>query len=130
ALLAAGLIVIGPRMIVFLYGSAYAAAGELIGVLAVMNAVRLMRVVPLLAAMARANTRLALLSNVARTSSLIAAAAVALAGGELVWIALTGVCGEVLAGLTAIVRLKQCHTIPASLSVRPALLVTTIIAAA
>lgn len=130
ALLAAGLIVIGPQLIVLLYGSAYAAAGELIGVLAVMNAVRLMRVVPILAAMARANTRLALLSNVARTSSLIAAAAVALAGGELVWIALTGVCGEVLAGITAIVRLKQCHRISASLSVRPALLVTTIIAAA
>src|SRR5437899_131865 len=64
------LITLGGRAVILVYGSKYAAAGTFIGWLGAMWAVRILRVVPTVAAMALADTHNSMISNVVRTAAL------------------------------------------------------------
>lgn len=98
-------ITLGGNALTMLYGSKYSAGCTVIGWLGAMWAVRIIRVAPTLAAMARGDSKNAMISNVARTSSLIGMLIAAAMGGGLPWIAIAGLCGEVLALLASLWRL-------------------------
>jgi O-antigen/teichoic acid export membrane protein len=114
-----GFIVAGEWTVRLLYGSKYAAAGPIIGVLATMHAVRLLRGWLTLAAMAKGDTRNSAIASGIRVMALFGTAAVAYAGGPLLWIAISGLVGELLAMLGSLVRLKRLHELPLSLSLVP-----------
>jgi len=97
----------GRPAITLIYGQKYAAAGEVIGWLAAMWAVRVVRVAPTLGAMASGDTRNAMLSNIARTLALPGVVAVAAAGLGLKWIAVCGFGGELLALAVSVRRLQR-----------------------
>ncbi|MEQ8850310.1 MAG: oligosaccharide flippase family protein [Phycisphaerales bacterium] len=115
ALLAAAvgiaLIASGSAIVETLYGARYAPAGGLLGWLAVMQAVRLMRVSPTVACVARADTISPMIANVCRAAVLPAAVGVAAAGLGLVWIIVVGVAGETLALVVLGFRARRKHGI-------------------
>jgi O-antigen/teichoic acid export membrane protein len=112
-------IVSGGWLIRMIYGQKYAAAGAFVGVLAAMQAMRILRVAPTLAAMAHADTKNAMFSNIVRTLALAGVLFAGITGRSLTWVAASGFAGEVLAFLTCIWRLQRCHSVSAKLSVRP-----------
>ncbi len=112
-------IVSGGWFVGMIYGQKYAAAGTFIGVLAAMQAMRILRVAPTLAAMALADTKNAMICNIVRTSALAGVLYASITGRSLLWVAASGLAGEVLAFLTCIWRLQRCHSIPARLSFQP-----------
>jgi O-antigen/teichoic acid export membrane protein len=113
------LIVAGGPLIVAIYGGKYAAAGKFAGWLAAMSALRMVRQAPTIAAMALGDTRNAMWSNVARTVALAGVLFTAATGRGVVWIAISGFIGEVLAMAVCLWRLDHRHAIPASFCVRP-----------
>jgi O-antigen/teichoic acid export membrane protein len=70
-ILACGLIIGGELLVTTAYGHKYAGAGAVVAWLAAANALRIIRAVPTLAAMARGDTVNNLLANLFRVSSLI-----------------------------------------------------------
>lgn len=118
-------ILAGGWLVVSIYGSEYAAAGSVIGWLAAMQAVRMLRLIPTTAAMALADTRNAMVSNLFRSISFIFTIAIILHAGALKWIAFSGFCGEVVGLTVCLFKLKRDHQVPLSLGLRPAVLVLT-----
>ncbi len=114
ALTGAACIVLGPVTVTFLYGDRYAAAGDLIGLLGILHAVRLMRVSPSVACVARADTLGPLLANVFRVSVLPLAIWIAWSGMALPWVIMIGVLGEIVALLALSVRVRRAHAIDAA----------------
>jgi hypothetical protein len=102
-----------------IYGQKYAAAGAFIGVLAAMQAMRILRVAPTLGAMAFADTKNAMFSNIVRTSALLGVLFSSITGRSLIWVAASGLAGEVLAFVTCIWRLQRCHSVHIKLTLRP-----------
>lgn len=122
ALLATPFILGGTFLVTEIYGDKYAPAGTVIGWLAAMQAVRLMRSAPALAAMARGDTRTLMLSNMARSCALVLAVLAATLNAELVWIAASGLVGELLALGLVLFRLTRLHHLAAVICIRPACL--------
>jgi O-antigen/teichoic acid export membrane protein len=116
---ATGFIVAGGRVVTLAYGHKYAAAGVFIGWLSAMWAVRTLRNAPTLAAMAYADTRNALISNLARSFALVGMLFVAATGRSVVWIAICGFLGELLALVVCVWRLQLRHEVPAMMCFRP-----------
>jgi O-antigen/teichoic acid export membrane protein len=112
-------VVSGGWLVSMIYGQKYAAAGTFIGVLAAMQAMRILRVAPTLAAMAFADTKNAMICNIVRTTALAGVLFSSITGRSLLWVAASGLAGEVLAFLTCIWRLQRCHSVPARLSFQP-----------
>ncbi len=112
-------IVSGGWIVRMIYGQKYAAAGTFIGVLAAMQAMRILRVAPTLAAMAFADTKSVMICNIARTSALAGVLYSSITGKSLLWVAASGLAGEVLALTTGVWRLRRCHSVPARLSLQP-----------
>jgi O-antigen/teichoic acid export membrane protein len=106
-------------VVILLYGQKYAAAGIFIGWLSGMWALRLVRTAPTLAAMAYGDTRNAMVSNLARSSALAGILLVAATGRSLVWIAVCGFLGELLALVVCVWRLQLRHGVPATLCFKP-----------
>lgn len=106
-LIAALFVLLGPMLIELCFGRKYAGAADVLAVLAIMQAVRLFRVPPTVAAMARGDTRNSMLANIARLGGLLLAWLAALFGAPLTWIAAAGAVGEGFAFAAAIVRLKR-----------------------
>ena len=117
----------GKSMVVLLYGPRYAAAGAVIGWIGVMQAVRIIRVGPTLAALAKGDPQNSLLSNAARAFGLIGVVVTAALGGSMMWMAASGVAGEVLALVASLWSLQHRHELPWEICLRPALLAGTII---
>lgn len=119
AVVAIGFIVAGGSFVILVYGQQYAEAGIFVGWLAAMQALRILRVAPTLAAMAYADTRNAMVSNIARSSALVGVLLAAASGRGLIWIAVSGFLGELLALAVCVCRLQLRHAVPAILCLRP-----------
>ncbi len=129
-LVAVVFVVAGTEIMVMLYGSNYAGVGSFIGILAVMQAVRIMRTATAIAAMAKADSHNLLYSNIVRAVSLILLFLVVYYGLDLMWIAVAGVCGEVLALAASVCLLWRRHKVPTSATIVPAMSSFTFIVAA
>jgi O-antigen/teichoic acid export membrane protein len=116
---ATGFILAGGRFVTLVYGQRYAAAGIYIGWLSAMWALRILRSAPTTAAMAYGDTRNAMVSNLARSSALIGLLFVAATGRSLVWIAVCGFLGELVALMVCVWRLQLRHGLPATLCLKP-----------
>ncbi len=114
-----GFISLGGNVLVLLYGSKYAAGASVIGWLGAMWAVRIIRAAPTLAAMALGDTKNAMMSNIARASSFLGMGAAAAVGAGLPWIAIAGLCGEVLALCVSLLRIYRKDAVAPSDCVVP-----------
>lgn len=119
AVVAIGSIVVGGRLVTLVYGHKYDAAGIYIGWLGATSAMRIFRGAPAVAAMALGDTRNAMMSNLARSSSLLGILFVAATGGRLIWIVICGFLGELLAVGVCVWRLQVRHGVRANLCHRP-----------
>lgn len=118
-------ILVGGWTIRLVYGQKYAAASAFVGWVAVMFALRLLRVAPTLAAMAMGDTRNAMISNVVRTVALVGVVAAAAVNAPLSWIAACGFLGEAAAIVVCTYRLQREHSVAASILFRPLLISMT-----
>lgn len=105
--LIAPLIVTGEQLVSLLFGSKYVGAGPLMAVLGTVCAVRLFRLVPTIAAMARADTHNHLQSNIWRSMGLPLAVLVALVGGGAIGVAGAALLAEVAATFISLLRLRR-----------------------
>lgn len=110
-------ILAGPQLIAWIYGAKYAAAGRLAGWLAAMWGIRLVRTAPTLAALAHADTKAAMFSNLVRSVALGGSVCAAAAGMSLVWIAISCLVGELLALPTIFLRVR--HYLSLRLCLKP-----------
>jgi O-antigen/teichoic acid export membrane protein len=107
ACMAVPMILAGPLMIRVLYGDKYAGAGAYFGLLAAMGALRILRMAPTVAAMARGDNVNALVANVARSIALLGIIATAVQHMSLVWVPAVSVGGEAFALAVSIIRLAH-----------------------
>jgi O-antigen/teichoic acid export membrane protein len=121
---ALGLIAVGVPLIPLLFGPEFAPAAVVLPWLAVAQAVRVSRMTPAVAAMALADTRNMMWSNVARAAALVLVVAAAAAGADLPVVAACGIVGEVAASFVAARRLEGRHNLPASDVLRSGVLIT------
>lgn len=110
----------GEDVVRLIYGDKYAGAGTLVGLLAAAQAVRIIRIGPVISAMAKADTHNAMIGNLARTAGLVGAVWAASRGEDLAWFAVSGLCGELFALWVCTARLQRIHGIPVSLTLKPA----------
>lgn len=113
-------IVGGPWLVLFFYGPDYAVAGTFIGWLAATWALRIIRMAPTLAALAKGDTINALISNVVRSVAFVGVLLVIAFGQPLTWVAACGFFGEVLATVVSLTRLDSKHGVPTGLCLKPA----------
>jgi O-antigen/teichoic acid export membrane protein len=114
------LVLAGGALVVAVFGTKYAAAALVMPWLAAMQAVRILRVAPVLAAVARADTVTSMVANVWRSCALAGMVAAAAAGAPLAWVAAAGLGGEVLAFLVSARRLRVRHGLPWGTTLAPA----------
>jgi O-antigen/teichoic acid export membrane protein len=119
ALIAIPFIVAGGWFVILIYGAKYVLAASFIGWLAAMWALRTVRGAPTVAAMARGDTRNSMVSNIARTLALPGVLLAAATGGGIVWIAISGFVGELLALAVCVGRLQREHSVSAKLFLKP-----------
>lgn len=117
-------ILAGGNLIVFIYGEKYEAAKSIIGWLAAMLSLRMIRGAPTGAALAQGDSRTSLVANLVRTFGFVAVVAVASIHAPLSWIACTGFFAELAASAVCFTRLAKLHSIPFSVSLKPVLLST------
>jgi O-antigen/teichoic acid export membrane protein len=115
------LVVLGPPLIVRIYGDKYVAACTLIGWLGVMQALRMIRAVPTVAAMAKGDTKNLMISNMARSTGLGLALIAASLRLPLYTMAICGIIGEVVSLTVSVSRLWLRHRLPIQVVIRPAL---------
>jgi O-antigen/teichoic acid export membrane protein len=118
-LMAVGFIVAGGSFVALIYGHKYAGAGAFIGWLGAMWALRALRQAPTLAALSLGDTRNLMVSNVARTAALGGVLFAGATGQPIVWIAISGFLGEVLALAVCLWRLQKEHEVATSTVFRP-----------
>jgi len=119
ALVVVALITPGAWLIPFVFGPAYIAAGPVFAWLVGAEALRLMRLAPTLAALARADAQTSLRANLVRALAFPLAGASATVGLPLPWIAACAFSAEVLAVSVAIARTQRRHGLPVRLSLAP-----------
>lgn len=102
----------GEQIVTMLYGEKYARTGVLMALMGSATAVRFLRFTPSVAAMAKADTRNQLISNLWRSMSLPLAVLVAVSGGGAALIAACALVAEICAGLVAFVRLARLDGSP------------------
>ena len=113
-MLAITFIVSGEWFVRIIYGAKYAAnVSGLVAWLAAMQALRIIRTGPTLAAIAKGDTRNAMYSNMARSVMLIATLYIVSIGGHVSLIAASGFAGELLALVFCLWRLQRKHGIHA-----------------
>lgn len=106
------LIIAGPAIAILLYGREYADITQVLGIIAAMQALRMIKLGPTLAAMAKGDTRTLMVTNIIRTTAFTGAIYAAILSAPLAWIALAGLIGEVFALAFALVRLRSMHKVP------------------
>lgn len=112
-------ILTGRVLIEALYGSRYEIAGRVFPWLMAMQMVRLLRVAPTLASMARADTAATMIANGVRVIGFGGAVVVAASGGTLEAIAMAGLGAELLACVAALVRMESRSRVGLATSVVP-----------
>lgn len=115
------LIVSGPWIVRMVYGSKYAVGAALMVWLVSMQAMRIFRVGPTLAAMARGDTRNAMYSNLLRSFAVVGGLGTAYLGADTSWVAFSGFLGECFAFSYCLVRLKIRYHIDPYSCLYPAL---------
>lgn len=101
------MVLAGGPLAVALFGSKYAVAVPVVPWLAATQAVRIFRLAPTVAAIARADTVNSMMSNVWRSSGIGAMAIAGLCELDLPWIAAAGLGGEIAALLYSLGRLRR-----------------------
>ena len=106
------LIVGGEQLVTLLFGKKYAGTGALVALLGAASAVRFLRIVPSIAAMARADTINQFYSNLWRSISLPLAGVVVVSGGGVLMVAACPLIAEIVAVAYAWKRLRQRQMVP------------------
>jgi len=119
ALISILFILAGGWLVILIYGDKYKAAGEFIGWLAAMQSLRIIRVAPTIASIARGNTVDTMLANIVRTSALLGVLVVTATELGLAWIAAAGFAGEFLAIVFLSMMLLRHHSINPPLCLKP-----------
>lgn len=87
----------GHGLVLLSFGEQYLQAATVITWLAVMQALRVVRIAPSIIANSQAHTKNAMIANIFRCVSLAFAVTLALDGAPVAWIAATGIVGEMIA---------------------------------
>lgn len=116
--LVSGLLVVlftggGAAVLHVVYGEKYLDGAACLAVLGAVQAVRLLRVAPTLAALAHGDSQNSMWANVWRAAALIPAGIAAASGASLVWIPVTALAGELAGELYAVLRLRRRFELPA-----------------
>jgi O-antigen/teichoic acid export membrane protein len=109
----------GPKVIVWIYGAKYAASGAVVGWIAAMWGLRVIRIAPTTAALAHADTKASMTSNLIRCLSLVGCLFAAATGKGVVWIAISGLGGELLALPWIMLRVRNRLRLPLRVSFPP-----------
>lgn len=117
----------GGNIINLIYGEKYLSARSVISILAMMQAARLLRVVPTIGAMAKADTKNAPIANIFRVAAFSGVVICAFYGLSPFWIAVMGLAGEFLASIVSIMRLRIMHKVPIKTSMVPGCLILIIL---
>jgi len=117
--LGAGGILASAALFDVLYGPAYAVAGTVFAWLIAMQMVRMMRVAPTLAAMAKGDTAATMAANAVRVVGFAAVIAVAARHGSLALIAAVGLASEVTATIFAYAWVASRHGLSGRGSIAP-----------
>jgi O-antigen/teichoic acid export membrane protein len=97
----AGIALFGEPVMSLVFGEKFRPAGPFLLLLAVMQGIRLVRAVPAITAMARAETKNPLYTNIIRGLFIPVALLVALITGDIYWMLATGIAGEAVAALAS-----------------------------
>lgn len=106
ALVGIGFLLTGPAVLLLVYGERYAQGTAVVGILGVMQGLRIAKAGPAIVAMAKAETTNPLIANVVRCSGIIMAVGSVALGYGVVAIALCGMIGEFFGALTAVYLLR------------------------
>jgi len=106
------LMVAGEPLVALLFGPKYVGAGPLMALLGAAAAVRFLRFVPSVAAMARADTKNQLCSNAWRSLGLPLAFCVATLGGKVTLIAACALVAELMAAGFSVLWLRRRQGVP------------------
>lgn len=105
------LLMAGAHLLELFYGSRYSGGASYLAIFSVAGALRLLRMPPTVAAMARGDTKATLYSNLWRNLSLLFAFCALLVGWGLVSIALSAVVGELCSLVYAMKRLVRTSAV-------------------
>lgn len=123
-------LVAAPAIIAIVYGRDFAPAAPLLSILALTQALRMLRVPPTLAALARADSINLMLSNVVRVIGFPFAVAAGVLRSPLSVIPGIGAAAEIAAGVVATQLAWRRHALPRVLIVRPAIVACSCLALA
>lgn len=110
----------GGHTINIVFGEKYIKAVSVIGIFGIMQGVRLLKVIPTTAAMAKGDTKNAMYSNIFRMIGFLGVIFSAYLRLEPFWIAIWGLIGEGMGTFASIYRIGIIHKIPISISFFPA----------
>jgi O-antigen/teichoic acid export membrane protein len=108
------MIVAGQALVALIFGAKYSDAGTLAAWLGFAQALRLLRNLPTVAAMAKGDSKNLMYSNIFRISGLALAFPLAFAGASLIVIAGCAAVGEAAALIASFWRFSRLHRAPAS----------------
>ena len=115
-------ILIGGWLMIKVYGSQYAAGAPLIAWLGAINSLYLLRIIATTIALSKGDSVNPTVCNVFRAFSFAIVFGLAARGAPIVWIAASGLVGEILAIMTSMAMLRYRQTIPLRLFAKPLLL--------
>lgn len=121
-------VALGPWAIGVLFGPAYADAPGVVAWIALMQAARLLRMPPTVAAMACGDTQNSMLANFARVGVVPAVLVAALAGATLESVAAIGVLGEIAGFGVAVVRVSRRQALSEHIALAPACAAAAVVA--
>lgn len=116
ALVSVGFLLFGASLVALIYGESYRDAFDVIGLLALVQGARLLRVPVFAASFALGDSRLPMFSNMFRALSVVGSAIVVLFGLSLSVLAAVALVTEIGTVLMAIVLLDRAHGFPRRLS--------------
>jgi len=112
-------ILLGGWLLVLLYGEQYLAAAPLMAWLGATQSLRLIRMASATIALSKGDSLNPTIANIFRSFSFVLAFIFAAHGMDIVWIAASGLVGELLAIVSSIWLLKHCLSIPFQYFVKP-----------
>ena len=124
---AAGVMLCAEALMSGVFGSKYAGAGIILAWLTAANALRILRLAPAIAAIARGDSVNQMVSNLSGLVALLPALAVALAGQPVWMVACSGLVGETVACIVSFHRLERQHQVPLVRNVQPVALVAAVL---
>lgn len=123
-LFALGLVIGGEQIMTLLFRGKYTGAGIIAGWISCGQAVRIIRGAPIGVAWGRNETGSQMLGNIVRLAGLLLVIPVVLLHGSLIWVAVAGLVGEILALVVNVVAVRRLHRMEMWLCFGPALVGT------